>query len=58
MTKKEFYIIAIITFITILSWVIFDIIHARSKIEPSAEIQEVLEPINPEFDSQALELLP
>lgn len=58
MTKKEFYIIALVTLVTIIAWGIFDVIHTRSQVEPSSEIQEVLEPINPDFDSQALELLP
>lgn len=50
MNKKEFLLIAIITFITVLAWVVFDILHARSKVEISPKVQEVIEPIDPNFD--------
>lgn len=54
MTKKEWLVAAILTFITILSWVIFDILHTRSQVEIPAKIQEQIEPINPEFNTQIL----
>lgn len=54
MTKKEFLIIAIATFITIISWVAFDILHARSQVEISSKTQEVIEPLNPNFDLEGL----
>lgn len=55
MTKKEWLIAAILTFITIISWVIFDILHNRASVEISTKLQEVIEPINPEFDIKSLE---
>lgn len=58
MTKKEWLIAAIFTFITICAWVIFDIVHARSKVEIPAKIQEVIEPINPDFNTQVIESQP
>lgn len=57
MTKKEWLIAAILTFITICAWVIFDIIHTRSSVEIPKDVQEVLEPINPNFDTKILEQL-
>lgn len=50
MNKKEFLLIAIITFITVLAWVVFDILHTRSKVEISPKVQEVIEPIDSNFD--------
>lgn len=50
MTKKEWLIAAILTFITVCAWVIFDIIHARSQVQISPKLQEVIEPISPEFN--------
>lgn len=58
MTRKEWLIAAILTFITICSWVIFDIIHTRSQVEIPQNLQEVIEPINPDFDTGVLESTP
>lgn len=54
MTRKEWLIAAILTFITILAWVVFDILHARSQVEIPPNLKEVIEPINPEFDIKGL----
>lgn len=58
MTRKEWLIAAILTFITICAWVIFDIIHARAQVEILPKIQEIIEPISPEFDTSILESIP
>lgn len=58
MTKKEWLIAAILTFITICGWVVFDILHTRAKVEIPSKIQEVIEPINPNLDTQVLESAP
>ena len=58
MTRKEWLIAAILTFITICAWVIFDIIHARSQVEIPPKIQELIEPISPDFDISKLESTP
>lgn len=55
MNKKEWLIAAILTFITVCAWVVFDILHTRSQVEIPANLQEVIEPINPEFDTQGVE---
>lgn len=55
MNRKEVLVVAIMTFITICAWVIFTIIHTRSKVEISPKLQEVIEPINPNFDLGGLE---
>lgn len=56
MITKEFFIILIITFITICAWVIFDIIHTRAEVEIPGKIQELIEPIDPNFDLQVIGL--
>lgn len=55
MIRKEFLIAAILTFITIVAWVISDIVHTRSKVEPSAKVQELIEPISPNFNIQSID---
>lgn len=58
MTKKEWLFAAIFTLITILAWVISDIIHARSKVEIPPKMQEIMEPINPNFNIENLDVEP
>lgn len=58
MTRKEWLIAAILTFITVLSWVIFDIIHTRSQVQIPPKLQEAIEPISPDFNTQSLESAP
>lgn len=55
MTKKEWLIAAVLTFITICAWVSFDIIHKRSSVEIPQNLQEVMEPINPSYDTKIIE---
>lgn len=54
MTKKEWLIAAVLTFITLSAWVMFDILHTRSKVEISPKLQEVIEPISPQFNTEGL----
>lgn len=54
MTKKEWLIAAILTFLTICAWVVFDILHARAQVEIPSNIQEAIEPINPEFNYEEI----
>ena len=50
MTKKEFLFIAIATLITVIAWVVFDIIHKRSTVQLSSNTQKIIEPIDPNFN--------
>lgn len=52
MNGKQLLIIVITTFITIVAWVIFDIIHTKSQVEIPIDQQELIEEINPNFDTQ------
>ncbi len=54
MTRKEWLIAAILTFVTICAWVIFDILHTRAQVEISPKLQEIIEPINPDFNTKSL----
>lgn len=50
MSQKYWLIVTILTLMTVVSWVIFDIVHTRSQVEIPAKWQEVAEPISPDFD--------
>lgn len=55
MTKKQWLIAAVLTFLTVCAWVVFDILHARAQVEISPKYKELIEPLNPEFDISGLE---
>lgn len=54
MNRKDWLIAAILTFITVIAWVTFDIIHSSAKVEISPKLQDVIEPISPNFDIKDL----
>lgn len=57
MNRKEVYILAIITFMTVFSWVVFGVIHAKNttKVEDAA-IRKVV-PLTPAFDKDIINQL-
>lgn len=55
MTRKEFVVIAIATLLTIIGWVGFDIYFKREKTQIPPNLQELIEPLNPNFDLSGLE---
>lgn len=57
MTSKQLLLIVIATSVTILIWVAADIIHSRTQVKTPPQVQELLEPINPNFDNQAVSRL-
>ncbi|MDO8570028.1 MAG: hypothetical protein Q7R97_00395 [Candidatus Daviesbacteria bacterium] len=54
MTGKQVLFILIFTFITVIIWVTLDIIQSRANIAPTPEVQQLLEPISPNFDTSGL----
>jgi hypothetical protein len=57
MTLKEFIIILTITFIVLVSWIVFNILHDKSSEPIDPNLQSVLEPVNPNFDQEILDKL-
>lgn len=55
MTKKEWLIAAVLTLITVLAWMSFDVLHARAKVEIPQKVQDIIEPISPDFNTKSLE---
>ena len=54
MIKKQWLVVTILTFVTIIAWVAFDILHTQSEVTIPTELQELTEPISPEFDISGL----
>jgi hypothetical protein len=56
--SKNLFYIAILTVITILTWIGFDVYRAFNKVEIPKNVQEQLTPLNPQVDMETLENLP
>jgi len=58
LTKKEWLIAAILTFITVCAWVVFDILHTRAQVEIPPKTQQLIDPVSPDFNYSSLESIP
>lgn len=54
MTRVKFLLVAIMTLITVISWVVFETIHARSQVNIPSDIEKSIKPLNPNFDTNVL----
>ena len=54
MNRKEFVVVLVLTFIVIIIWIITDIIHTRPSVEVDPKVQNIIEPISPDFDQETL----
>lgn len=57
MDRKSVFIIAAATLVTIVIWVIANVWHARANVSVSPDIQKAIEPLDPNFDKDALNFL-
>lgn len=55
MNKKEFIVILIITFLVIMVWIIAEIIHSKPSVSVDPKLKQLLDPIDPNFDTSTLE---
>lgn len=55
MRQKEFIIVLGITLLVVIGWVIFDIIHSKSSVQLDPKVQNIIEPLNPSFDTKLIE---
>jgi len=57
MNPKELSILSIITFLTVIAWIIFGIYHARTtSTVTNIQLKEIA-PLTPTFDSDLIEKL-
>lgn len=54
--RKEVLVILIATFITIIAWVGFDILHTRAEVDIDPKWQQAAEPLDPNFDTNIINL--
>jgi len=58
MSAKQFATIVVITFIVGIVWLVADIIfNTKASIPDNPQLNTLLEPINPNFNSRVLELI-
>ncbi len=57
MDRKFLFIVAVATLATVVIWVLADVLHARANVQISPSIQKATEPLDPNFDPNALNLL-
>lgn len=56
-SKPPFLVFLVITFLVIITWVTFNIIHTRSSVPDNPKVEQVIQPINPNFDQKALDYI-
>ena len=54
MTKKGYLLVAIVTLITIILWVVFDVIHKRSGVMIPQDVEKLTEPIDPNINLEGI----
>lgn len=52
--KKELLILSLVTFVTVVLWIIFEVNHARITTTISPETQEEIKSFDPAFDDQLI----
>ncbi len=55
MTKKGVLLVAVITLITVIAWVIFDVYHTREQVQLDSDVKSAIEPLDPNFDLQSVQ---
>lgn len=54
MSGKQFLYIVIATFITVIIWFALEIKHASLEVTTPPDIQQLLQPVNPNFDQKTI----
>lgn len=54
MTKNQFIFVLLVTFTVIVIWIVADIIHTKPSVPVDPKLQNLLDPVNPNFDNSAL----
>ncbi len=55
MKKKEIAVLITLTFIVIVIWIIAEIVHTKPSVPIEADIQKLLEPVEPTFDQEIID---
>lgn len=54
MSNKDLLILSILTFITVLAWIIFDVYHAATTSTITPLQKELIKPLKPTFNQEVI----
>jgi len=54
MSNKDLLILSILTFITVIAWVVFDVYHAATTSTITLVQKELIEPLTPNFNQELI----
>ena len=57
MNRREVFMIAIITFFTVIAWIVFGVFHARTTSTISQKEKQEVVPLTPTFDNDIIRQL-
>lgn len=52
--NKDLLVVAIFTLITVMAWIVFDVYHAAVTSTITQVQEQLITPLDPEFDQQAI----
>ncbi|HLB60777.1 MAG TPA: hypothetical protein VJL83_04200 [Patescibacteria group bacterium] len=55
MNSKEWLFLSIVTFLTVMTWTVYDVYHAAITSTLTPYQQTLLKPLDPAFDSNVLD---
>lgn len=54
MSNRDLLILSILTFITVVAWIIFDVYHAATTSTITPFQKELMNPLEPTFDQETI----
>jgi len=54
MSNKDLFILSILTFITVVAWIVFDVYHVANTSTITPLQKELIEPLKPSFDQETI----
>ena len=57
MNRKELYFLALITFLTVVAWIVFGLVHAQNTSTVNDEDLRNIVPLTPYFDNDIINQL-
>lgn len=57
MRNKDIFFLSLLTFLTVVAWIGFDIYHAAVTSTISPILEKQIQPLTPKFDTEIVEVL-
>ncbi|MFZ2025437.1 MAG: hypothetical protein WAV51_04085 [Microgenomates group bacterium] len=56
-SDRDLFLISLFTFITVLSWIFFELVKTTKTSTVSATVNQVITPLTPKLDTDTLDIL-